>query len=265
MVVAEGWSIAHAPTLSKLQNLERMGNTVRITILRNPIERALSRYWFEGRWQLFVKDRSPDTAMSFHMWLGRDNCGPGKERSGRLWNCMENYYVKTFSGWIGNSMCEGDFGCVGGVGPVQVDTAKSVLSNRFDLVLINEWLSSKPQIRLLAKVLCFEFDELTGSLPLRSLTGTPNAQIREVPSFKPKRPAGGHSKERPDKWVPEPEELLHLQSVNELDLNLFHWAEEQTRKKIMSMVSSNNLNLKEEIDALPHAHFTSDRVYCSNC
>lgn len=59
MVVAEGWSTAHSLTQIKLRNLQDEGSVVRITILRNPLARIASRYWFEGRWPLFAKVRAP--------------------------------------------------------------------------------------------------------------------------------------------------------------------------------------------------------------
>jgi hypothetical protein len=57
MIVSEGWSTAHLLTQSKLQNLQAEGSVCRITILRHPIARIMSRYWFEGRWPLFSKVR----------------------------------------------------------------------------------------------------------------------------------------------------------------------------------------------------------------
>ena len=177
-VVAEGQSTGHGHTMAKLRGLEELGDVVRITvrslspiskslctrfifhprrcitcqILRHPISRILSRYWFEGRWQLFAKSRSEDEAMSLHMWLARDHCSPdsvsSKAKAGRLWNCMANYYVKTFAGWTGRSLCDSASaeGCSGGVGPLQLAEAKDTLATRFDVVLITEWLSSRPQV-----------------------------------------------------------------------------------------------------------------------
>ena len=151
-IVAEGWSVAHARTAAKLRGLEQEGGVIRVTILRHPIARALSRYWFEGRWQLFLKERIEESAMPFHLWLQGDHCKPGatgRAAGGRLWNCFSNYYVKSFAGWVGNAMCDAskDRDCVGGVGRAQLEEAKRVLASRFDAVLISEWLSSRPQVR----------------------------------------------------------------------------------------------------------------------
>ena len=46
MAIAEGWSVRHGQTAAKLRYFEDQGGVVRITILRDPIARALSRYWF---------------------------------------------------------------------------------------------------------------------------------------------------------------------------------------------------------------------------
>jgi hypothetical protein len=66
-----------------------------------------------------------------------------------MWNCFDNYYVKTFSGWQGKAMCDpSSDGCVGGVGREQLERAKDVLAHNFDAVLITEWLSSRPQVHI---------------------------------------------------------------------------------------------------------------------
>lgn len=45
MATVEGWSLAHGQTAAKLGYFENQGGAMRITILRHPIARALSRYW----------------------------------------------------------------------------------------------------------------------------------------------------------------------------------------------------------------------------
>jgi hypothetical protein len=46
MAIVEGWSLRHGQTAAKLRYFEDQGGVVRITILRDPIARAISRYWF---------------------------------------------------------------------------------------------------------------------------------------------------------------------------------------------------------------------------
>jgi len=244
MVVAEGWSTAHALTQIKLRNLQDEGSVVRITILRHPIARIMSRYWFEGRWPLFTKDKSSETALAFGKWFTRDKCGTDKIGP-RLWSCNRNYFVKTFAGWEGKPMCrdaqQGGFElgpCAAtGVGPAQLEEAKRVLAEKFDLVLISEWLSSRAQAALLADALCFESDG-AGGTPTRQLEGVPGARVREVPSFKASRPAGGATNERPKGWRPTAEEFRAVRQANALDLDLFQWAAETQRSKLASFLAA---------------------------
>jgi hypothetical protein len=281
MLVAEGWSLSHAPTVAKLASLEGRGSggiasrALRVTILRHPVERIISRYWFEGRWPLFHRGELTEaTATSFSAWFNRTKCGPdgsdgsSDRRGGRLWQCSSNYYVKSFSGWNGKAMCRsggggggsrdgsgnddsGSGGCVGGVGPSQVAAAKAALQSGFDVVLLTEWLAAPPQVALLADALCFATDG-RGRTPLRrhppghpSLAGRAAAvggEAREIPSFRPVRPAGGHAKLRPSSSSSSattttnamalaaslpPDELAALERANGLDLELYRWAQEK--------------------------------------
>jgi hypothetical protein len=90
MTIVEGWSMSHSLTAAKLRLRESQGNVVRLTVLRHPIARIVSRYWFEGRWQLFATERKDENAMSFDMWTSRDMCSPDspQARGGRLWHCL---------------------------------------------------------------------------------------------------------------------------------------------------------------------------------
>ena len=90
-LVHEGWSLAHQPVQRSLE-ATRASNGLVMMMLRDPIERALSRYWFEGRWPLFQK-RVDGAEQPFGTWLSRGHCSLGR-RGARLWDCTENYYVK---------------------------------------------------------------------------------------------------------------------------------------------------------------------------
>eukprot|EP00613_Pedinella_sp_CCMP2098_P036477 CAMPEP_0171805692 /NCGR_PEP_ID=MMETSP0991-20121206/74874_1 /TAXON_ID=483369 /ORGANISM="non described non described, Strain CCMP2098" /LENGTH=322 /DNA_ID=CAMNT_0012418337 /DNA_START=275 /DNA_END=1244 /DNA_ORIENTATION=+ len=265
MVVAEGWSTAHALTQIKLRNLQDEGSVVRITILRHPIARIMSRYWFEGRWPLFTKDKSSETALqilvrrtmaAFHQGkVFRDRAGvwevvhEGQVRHGQDRPppvvLQPKLLVKTFAGWEGKPMCrdaqQGGFElgpCAAtGVGSAQLEEAKRVLAEKFDLVLISEWLSSRAQAALLADALCFESDG-AGGTPTRQLEGVPGARVREVPSFKASRPAGGATNERPKGWRPTAEEFRAVRQANALDLDLFQWAAETQRSKLASFLAA---------------------------
>lgn len=236
ITVAEGWSTAHGPTMAKLVAARDKG-ALRVTVLRHPINRALSRYWFEGRWQLFAKERSDTAAMPLHLWLMRDDCGPkGGRMGGRLWNCVANYFTKSFSGWSGLAQCDGarDLVCQSGVGRQQLAQAQRTLEQNFDVVLISEWLQAPPQIALLAKLLCFEHDVARGLPHKPFLDGRHGNQTREVPTFKPKRPAGGHSNLCPPGWTPDAADMAQLRSDNALDIELYEWAAARTRAQLAS-------------------------------
>ena len=90
-LVHEGWSLAHPPVQRSL-DATRASNGLVMMMMRDPIERALSRYWFEGRWPLFQK-RADGAEQPFGTWLSRGHCSLGR-RGARLWDCTENYYVK---------------------------------------------------------------------------------------------------------------------------------------------------------------------------
>ena len=47
LFVAEGWSLAHGPTYQKLAEA-RMAGWLTAIVLRDPVERAMSRYWFQS-------------------------------------------------------------------------------------------------------------------------------------------------------------------------------------------------------------------------
>eukprot|EP00616_Rhizochromulina_sp_CCMP1243_P018746 CAMPEP_0118966308 /NCGR_PEP_ID=MMETSP1173-20130426/3789_1 /TAXON_ID=1034831 /ORGANISM="Rhizochromulina marina cf, Strain CCMP1243" /LENGTH=323 /DNA_ID=CAMNT_0006915065 /DNA_START=35 /DNA_END=1002 /DNA_ORIENTATION=+ len=224
LVVSEGWSLAHTPTMERLMATRSSGGLV-MAALRNPIDRAISRYWFEGRWPLFLK--SPDTEpLPFHAWLLRDHCG-AKHHGARLWDCTENYYVKTLAGFTGEALCHSphaddgtmqtplgvpsDPRCHGGVGQRELDKAKSVLETLVHVVILSEDLSDPRQIAYLGDTLCFAHHE--GQTPV--VEGT-SGQRRAVPSLHSRRPAGGHTRKRPTDWEPTEREMRTLQENNQL-------------------------------------------------
>ena len=116
----------------------------------------MRRYWFEGRWPLFQK-RVDGAEQPFGTWLSRGHCALGR-RGARLWDCTENYYVKTLSHWTGEAQCdESDADCVDGVGLAALEASKrTLLDLGFDggsgkggnfLLLITEWLRCVPNNR----------------------------------------------------------------------------------------------------------------------
>ena len=94
------------------------------------------------------------------------------------------------------------------------------------------------QIELLAKILCFATDGRGSTPSVAHLDGRPG--LREVPSFKAKRPAGGHSATRPTSWEPAALDLEHLWRTNTLDLDLFVWASDRTRDRLLRLVEGSS-------------------------
>ena len=84
------------------------------------------------------------------------------------------------------------------------------------------------QVGLVGRLLCFALDESTGAPPVMS-HGLEGSEVRQVPSFRPKRPAGGHSALRPKGWAPEASDLARLRATNKLDLDLFAFAVDRMR------------------------------------
>lgn len=93
------------------------------------------------------------------------------------------------------------------------------------------------QVLLLGRLLCFAFDA-GGALP-RMSRGLEGSEAREVPSFRPKRPAGGHSNARPPDWTPSEAELARLRAANALDLDLFTFAADATRRRLKAHLQAN--------------------------
>ena len=212
ITVCEGWSLSHPATFAKLALSEATGrNAIRITILRHPLERIISRYYFEGRWPLFERGpRTDNSATSFEDWFNKTSCSVSRGGE-RLWACTSNYYVKSFAGYSGKSMCSGssssssmhegkDANCVLGVGQPQLEAAKVALSQHINVILLTEWLSSRAQIAFLGHIFCFA--HVAGVTPVMqhpptSKSSSFHSEGREIPSFRSVRPAGGHSKLRP--------------------------------------------------------------------
>ena len=222
---SEGDSLGHAPTATRLAEAKRLGSA-RVVILRDPVVRLMSRYWFEGRWEQSSRGPKTDaTARSFEDWL--DIIRSRERRGGtRLWQCTSNYYVRTLAGCGGAGVaCAGD----GEVGEVELAAAKAALAADFSLVLLTEWLGSEGQGRLLAKSLCFEWPRPV----LRVPRGIAAGEWRAIPEFSPKRYSG---KGIPEDWAAgvSPSTFRRLTLDNELDYRLFHWAADLVRGRVRS-------------------------------
>lgn len=136
--VLEGWSLNSESRFSFKEE------SFSVICLRNPIDRIKSAYKFEGRWKQQALLRTPETAKPFNTWV---EAVSGLKQSNNLWQCVENYYIKSLVGYPDPKMGYRSFGQYI-IGESELHTAKAVLK-LFDLVLIAEHLSSNETSRLL--------------------------------------------------------------------------------------------------------------------
>ena len=198
--VIEGSSLRSAKATREAYACARLGSCLHLTILRHPVDRVISRYFFEGRWGLFKKPLK-DEEISFSDWLRQKRQIHAGHRNERLWSVTSELYTKTLAGVVVDKHLQLSF--------VHLETAKEWLDAAFPL--ITEWLSTPHAARALGKKLCFA-DGSTGRYP-------------GVPPIGPKRrAAGGHTARRPKSWLPSMEDLELLWSDNALDLQLYDYA-----------------------------------------
>jgi hypothetical protein len=216
--VVEGSSLRSAKATREAMACERLGDCLHLTILvrvrrpftcggnaidatfspaqRHPVDRVISRYWFEGRWGLFKKPLK-DEEISFGDWLREKRQIHAGHRNERLWSVTSELYTKTLAGVVVDKHLQLSF--------VHLETAKEWLDAAFPL--ITEWLSTPHAARALGKRLCFA--DGSGKPPIH------------VPK---RRAAGGHTARRPKSWLPSMEDLELLWSDNRHDLELYDYA-----------------------------------------
>ena len=106
--------------------------------------RIKSLYWYEHVEWYYNVAKTPTKAKSYRIWA--DSWLDGSEwknafiaaNPGNTYMEIENYYVKSLSGWRG----------VGSIGKEDLERAKDVLQ-MFDVVLITEWLLEGEQARMM--------------------------------------------------------------------------------------------------------------------
>ena len=192
-----------------------------VAILRHPVMRVVSRYWFEGIWGQHQPE--PETKLSLGAWVNKTRF-PVFQKPNHLWNVPDNLYSKTFGGWRGEAACEAiDPMCIGGVGAAMVGRAERALEH-IDGLVLTEWLGAPAQIELLARKYCFATD------------GRGRWPGGEKPSWwhfhRPRRAGGGHGSKRPAGWAPSTDELALIVGLNNWDLRLFARAAETVRRRV---------------------------------
>lgn len=115
-----------------------------VTTLRDPVERILSLYWYEhvGWFDGILKETQK--CKSLKVWVDAWRDGTDwktnfmRKNPRNVYIEIENYYVKMLTGWVGpNPVTEAD-----------LDKAKKILE-KFDLVLIKEWMEDDSQLSAL--------------------------------------------------------------------------------------------------------------------
>lgn len=194
------------------KTFEVMGTSVFITAMRNPVDRILSMYWFEGRWPRTcglkcenekVKNDTTKVA-DLGEWVEaiHDQRSWGKLKYRRhngcgQWVSVENYYIRQL---LGVDIPKYGLGFLNvTLTREHLHRAKKILAN-FDLVLIQEKMSKRSSMVRM-------FHSITGGRESSNM-----AQVRK-------------GQERQNLFqAPSTVDLERLQDLNALDLELYEYA-----------------------------------------
>lgn len=151
-----------------------------VTSLRDPFERVCSLYNFEGRWPQADTVRAPESAVPFGTWFEMTEPREPAPRHW-LWSVACEHYTKTLGGFgpFRDGVPEWRFEPDNGVSVENYRQAVRVLE-RFDLVLICEWLEHESYRRCIANALVGA-DQLPVELPHSNRTAErkPAYDLRE--------------------------------------------------------------------------------------
>lgn len=216
-------------------------STIFITSLRNPIDRIVSLYWFEGRWprtcnhvcennktkddRTKVADLSDWVESVYHQrnvaeYKLRKHSGCG------LWQSVENYYTRQFLG-----VDRGRDGSFLNVTLTRDDLhrAKQVLAS-FDLVMIQERFSGKQKNNNMVRM----FRTITGARTAGAYM--PHARVGQERMSLYKRPTGN--------------ELRRLEELNQFDLELYEYAKQLSHRTVNEWVKREQSEAEEEDETL---------------
>ncbi len=189
------------------------GALLSVTTLRDPIERAMSMYWYEhvGWWDGIQKKTEKCHTLADWVATWRDNSD--WKASFMLKNPrsvyveIENYYVKMLTGWTGEHVD-------GPLTEVHLVKAKKVLDS-FDVVLLTEWMEDATQI-----------DALNALFPGRSTIATKH-MLRGDKKAKDRL----HATLAPD----EEDVKAELKKINSLDLQLWDHAQSLVARRLRAI------------------------------
>jgi hypothetical protein len=124
-----------------LQDDDLQDDALHVTILRDPVDRAISSYWFEGRWPQKERNRTDENSpLDMFNWTSQVN---QQTRGKNLWQCASDCYCK----WFGSIN-----------GGINVDYNRNVTNalerlSRFDVVVQMERLTDNNYTSILQMVL----------------------------------------------------------------------------------------------------------------
>lgn len=125
-------------TILSQQNPVFRDRTLYITALRDPVERVVSLYWYEGRWPLTQENKTNENAVDFRDWLieSENRLPPAR----RLYECSSECYCRWFGSDNINNVT------------VNIEAAMERLQH-FDIVLNTERLKEGSYAAHVAKLL----------------------------------------------------------------------------------------------------------------
>jgi len=132
-------------TLDKSVLAEKITSSV---VIRNPIDRILSLYWYEHVDYYFTVKKTPRNCSTFSRWIdawidgSQFKANTLKKYPDANYIEIENYYVKSLIGWSYSSKSPIT------VGMKEYKLACNMLQ-KFDIVLLTEWMKPKNQSEFL--------------------------------------------------------------------------------------------------------------------
>jgi len=220
-------SLAEAKTAAQLEAARARGGAV-TAVLREPVARIVSMYYSHLEASSPLDDEHGfDKFLQYRLGNGNKGC-----RGTRLWVCLSNTYTKVLAGWTsGKPLCEKstDPACTDdGVGTDALELAKRQLAAPTTVVAILEHMDAAPMAAYLARSLCY--DEHAGvSMADRRRPRNPGFAKRDA--YRDEAVAAGA-------YLPDNKTMSLLREMNALDAQLYEWAVEVVRERVLAVVGT---------------------------